>query len=472
MKELSSIVDGRFVITDDTNSEALDTYSHDISPFPKTQPLVVVKPHSALEVSKILELANKAKTPVLPFGSAYSFTGLSNRRPKKTIVIDMKAMNKVVEINESNMSVTAECGIIVGNLSDAVKERGFLINTVSVPFYKDTLGGMISGVIGGGYSLHSSSNGLNNRHILNLKVVLPNGQIVDTAGRGANISAKSQQMRETNCPDITGLFIGDGGSFGVKVESTLAMYPLPTRSISGSYFFENLPKAWSALSRLMEARPLLYDTVVILGPSLTKIYTMEEEEHRWSLAYYIHGFDSHVEIRNNQLKQIVTSESCSVGNELLEEFAAGLRTGEPFWGESAKFADSLVRRASIPFFIDKSYFLETFLKIKNFIENSVENERRSGIDLATGYIIRPILQTTVWGNLNIYYYTNEHKDVVLRILKEAYLMAVGAGASLEPHGGFAADVMGANWSSSLRFLFRQIKTSLDPCNILNPDLWG
>ena len=79
-------------------------------------------------------------------------------------------MNNITEINEIDQFVRAEAGIMVGELSDKIRQRWFHVNTVSVPYYNDTLDGMITGVVGGGYNLFASSNDLSNKDMLGLKV--------------------------------------------------------------------------------------------------------------------------------------------------------------------------------------------------------------------------------------------------------------------------------------------------------------
>ncbi|MDG6906906.1 MAG: FAD-binding oxidoreductase [Nitrososphaerota archaeon] len=222
----------------------LDSYSRDQSPFPDTKPEIAIRPRTTKEVSEIVSFCAQDKIPILPFGSGYSFSGLSNRARSRTLVMDLKRMTRILEVNRKDLYVRSECGIIVGKLADKILSSGLYLSTVSVPYYKDKLGGVISGVIGGGIPQFSSSMGFNNRHtILGLKVVLPDGIVVETSGKGANVHGFDAHMRETNAPDITGLFVSDGGSFGVKTEATLAIQPLPPEWDYSSWVFDGFDNA-------------------------------------------------------------------------------------------------------------------------------------------------------------------------------------------------------------------------------------
>jgi FAD/FMN-containing dehydrogenase len=469
--DITSIVGEKNVSIDD---KALRSHSEDQSPFAAVIPGMVVTPVSAEEISEILELCNKTRTPVMPFGSGYSFTGLSNKKGSSTLVIDMKKLDKVLEIDEENQSVTAECGIIVGNLTDKIREMGYYVNTVAVPYYKDTLGGMISGVVGGGYPLYASSVGLNNRHILGLKVVLPNGAILEVGGKGSNIYSNSSHMREANAPDITGLFVGDGGLFGIKAEATLAFYPLPPHWRSRSWLFRNFEDLWNAIDKLMSNKQLLYDCLSAFSPSITEVYTTggESVKNGCGLVYYTHDFsEKEVASKESRADQICLSSRGVSGPDALNEFAERLRNGEAYW-KASEFTELLVRRASCAYFTSKAAFKNSFSSIQSLVEERVAEARKAGANLTTAYIIHIILQNTVWADAIVYYYSDETRPLVHDIMREAHKFAATQGVTFETHGGYAADVMASCWSPALRELIKTVKNNLDPNEVLNPGLWN
>ena len=471
-------------ITGDDNitidSAKLQEYSRDVSPFPAAMPGMVVTPTSTEIVSQIIKACNAAKTPVLPFGSAYSFTGLSNRKGSSTLVIDMRKMNRVIEIDEPTRTVRAEAGIIVGNLSDKVRERGYYLNTVAVPYYHDTLGGMISGVVGGGYPLYSSSVGLNNRHIFGLRVVLPTGSIVETNGRGINnASARHIRafMRETNSPDMTGIFVGDGGMFGVKTEATMAMYPIPPFWESGAKLFTSFEDAYQALfeASSFSSRLQLCDYLTVLSPEITEIYSpnMNSISSKWSLVYYLHGFEENeTRSRNSIAESIFCKHGGISGTDALLEFSEGMRTGESYWKTSV-YAETLIRRASCAFFVGAPSFEDLFKELYSRLKERVKaaNSSLSKTALTHSYVIHSVLQNCIWANIVLNYNSEETRSTANEIMRELYELAAEAGVTLEAHSGYAAKVMGACWSDEFKSMVMAIKGALDPNNVVNPGLW-
>jgi FAD/FMN-containing dehydrogenase len=469
LDRLSSIVGSSNFSRD---HDTLLKYSRDPSPFPAVLPTAVVTPTSTEKISQILDYCNETKTPVFPFGSGYSFTGLSNRRPGSAIAIDLKKMDRLIEINEGTLTVRAEAGIIVGNLSDKVRERGYYINTVALPYYQDTLGGMISGVVGGGYPLYSSQVGLNNRHIVGLKVVLPTGGVIETNGSGVSKEARPAVfMRETNSADVTGLFIGDGGIFGIKVEANLAMYPLPPFWKSGSFFFEDFADSYIGLIKASSSEEVRCEYLNLLGPELTEIYRSGSggSGKVVSISYYLHGFTSKdVEYRVAQLEKIFRESRGVQGSETLSKFAEGIRTGQAY-SKSSEYSETLIRRTACAFFGSKVSFPEIFSDIYSDLQKRLTSSKTRKI--ISSYVIHPVMRNCVWANIILNYNAEDEREEVYQLIRETHVLAANLGVTFETHGGFAADLMGTNWPGEFRNFMRGIKSTLDPNNILNPDLW-
>lgn len=461
---------------------SLATHSRDPGPFPPIMPGIIVTPTSTEMVSRIIQFCNETKSPLLPFGSAYSFTGLSNRRGNSTIVMDMKKMNRIIWIDESSRTVKAETGVIVGNLADQVKQRAYYLNTVALPYYKDTLGGMISGVIGGGYPLYSSSFGLNNSDIVSLKVVLPKGLIIETNQIAHNHPALSEDsrrpfMRETNSPDVTGMFVGDGGVFGIKTEAIMKMHPTPAFWRSGASLFSNFDDAYSAILEASHfSRGLLCDYLTMLSPKITEIYTPRGESSstsNWSLIYYVQGFTQNdVDVRAQIVEKIFeTKRGAKRGTDSLREFSEGIRTGEVYT-KTNEYTETLVRRASCAFFAQASSFKDTFLKIYSFMQGKLEGSKLAKeFGLTSAYVIHSVLENCLWANITLNYNSNEAEPIAYEIIRDVHRLASLLGVSFETHGGYAADLMGSTWSMDFRKFMLDIKRTLDPNDILNPGLW-
>lgn len=198
-------------------------------------PDIVVKPHSAEEVSKIAKLANEHKIPIIARGGGGDMTGAATPLKKKGgIVLDMTDMNRVLDFQEGLNAVRVQPGIRWGELHHELAQKGI---TVGCRGPHGFLGATLGGGIGGNcFSINSPKYGWLNENILNLQVVLPNGDIIET-GSLANTRVKDWYYRYCNGPDLVGIFLGAAGAFGVITEFTIRTYPIPEFSDTLAYTF-------------------------------------------------------------------------------------------------------------------------------------------------------------------------------------------------------------------------------------------
>ena len=145
--ELATIVGSDYISDDDF---ALWAVTNDSSPFQGKMPGIIVLPETTDEVAEILKLANLTSTPVIPRGGGASLFGFPKGIPGRNIILQLTRMNKLIEINHENMTVTAQGGMTTGELSYRCWNEGFHIHTVHTPMYTDTIGGLLTGAGGGG----------------------------------------------------------------------------------------------------------------------------------------------------------------------------------------------------------------------------------------------------------------------------------------------------------------------------------
>ena len=113
---------------------AIGPYRSNRSPFPEIDPGIVVTPGSADEIAKVLQLANNGRNPVIVRGNGFSMTGFVNGAPHRAIVLDTRRLDRVLQIDEQNMTVTAEAGLIMSELEpDTPLGIEHLVNLV-VPY--------------------------------------------------------------------------------------------------------------------------------------------------------------------------------------------------------------------------------------------------------------------------------------------------------------------------------------------------
>jgi len=231
------IVGEQFVFTDD---ESLHHYSHDETETLTYLPAVVIKPRTAKEISLLLEVCCKEKIPVTPRGAG---TGLSGGALPHLggVLLSTERMNSIIEIDERNLQVTTEPGVITEVLQDAVKAKGL--------FYPPDPSSKGSCFIGGNIAENSGGPkavkyGVVRDYVLNLEVVLPTGEIIWT---GANV------LKNSTGYNLTQLMVGSEGTLGIVTKIVLKLIPLPKYDLLMLVPFQSLIKAGEAVSAIFRA---------------------------------------------------------------------------------------------------------------------------------------------------------------------------------------------------------------------------
>jgi glycolate oxidase len=237
INDFKKICGGENVIID---PEEMHRYGHDETESLNYLPGVVLKPRTANEISQILVICNKFKIPVTPRGAG---TGLSGGALPHLggVVISTERMNSILEIDERNLQVTTEPGVITEVLQDAVKERGLFYPPDPSSRGSCFIGGNIAENSGGPKAL---KYGVVRDYVLNLEVVLPTGEIIWT---GANV------LKNSTGYNLTQLIIGSEGTLGIVTKIVLKLIPLPKHDLLILVPFTNVEKASEAVSAIFRA---------------------------------------------------------------------------------------------------------------------------------------------------------------------------------------------------------------------------
>lgn len=182
--------------------EGRENYSRDESPHSRYGlPELVLKPSTAAAVSQILKLANIHRIPVTPRGAGTGISG-GSVPAYGGISISLENMNRILEVDEANFSATAESGVTLAELYQAVEEHGLYY-----PLYPGekcaTIGGNAATNAGG---MRAVKYGVTRNFILGLEAVLPTGDIVETGGK---------YFKSSSGYDLTQLLIGSEGTLAV-----------------------------------------------------------------------------------------------------------------------------------------------------------------------------------------------------------------------------------------------------------------
>jgi len=202
------------------NAEELFIYSRDSgAQIPRSADYVVM-PKTAEEVQSIIKLANKEKTPVTPLGGGFTLSALVVPN-KGGIVMDMKRMDKILEVNETNRYVLIEAGVSQAQLR-AYLEKNHPKFQHSTPEAPPTVTVTANALIQG-HGHISPRYGVNSDMISGMEVVLPTGEICKIGSS----SVSPSWFTKGPLPDLSGLFVGWYGTTGVVTKLSIKIYPKP-----------------------------------------------------------------------------------------------------------------------------------------------------------------------------------------------------------------------------------------------------
>jgi glycolate oxidase len=237
IKQFEAIVGEPFVII---SEEDRQVYARDYTEDLSFMPQVVLKPRTAQEVSAIMYLCNAGSIAVTPRGAG---TGLSGGALPVFggVVVSMERFNDILHIDERNFQVTVEPGVVNETLQQAVREKGLFYPPDPASKGSCFLGGNIAHASGGPRAL---KYGTTRDYVLNLEVVLPTGEIIET---GANT------LKYSTGYNLTHLMIGSEGTLGIVTKIVLKLIPHPQHTLLMLAPFASPEKACEAVNGIFLA---------------------------------------------------------------------------------------------------------------------------------------------------------------------------------------------------------------------------
>ncbi len=222
------------------DTESIAKYGKDETEHLFFAPFAIIKPSNTEEVSKILAYCNTHKINVVARGAG---TGLAGGALPHLggIVLSMERFKKIIEIDERNLQITVEPGVITEELQNAVKEKGLFYPPDPASRGSCFIGGNISHNSGGPKAV---KYGVVKDYVLNLQVVLANGEIIWT---GKNI------LKNSTGYNLTQLIVGSEGTLGIVTKIVLKLLPHPKHTLLMLVPFHSLEKASEAVSHIFRS---------------------------------------------------------------------------------------------------------------------------------------------------------------------------------------------------------------------------
>lgn len=220
-----------------TSPEALICYSYD-GTFHESLPEAVVSPANSAEVASILALCNDEGIPVITRGMA-SGLAAATVPVDGGLVLNMVRMNRILEIDQANMMVEVEAGVITGDLQATVEKLGLFYPPDPSSVRHSTIGGNIACNAGGPRCL---KYGVTGDYVMALEVVLADGRILETGGKA---------IKNVTGYDLVSLFVGSEGTLGVITRAILKLVALPEAKRTGQAIFPRLEDASRAVNAIL-----------------------------------------------------------------------------------------------------------------------------------------------------------------------------------------------------------------------------
>jgi len=450
--EITAIVGNDNVLT---QRNEMENYSHDETEDLHFYPEVVVKPATPEQVSALLKLCNQHLIPVTPRGAG---TGLSGGAlpVKGGILLAMERFNQIIEIDEQSLQATVEPGVITEVFMNAVAQKGLLYPVDPASKGSCFIGGNVSHGSGGPRVV---KYGTIREYILNLQVVLTNGDIIWT---GANT------LKYASGYNLTQLMIGSEGTLGVVTKIVTKLIPAPTQDVLMLASFSNNNAACAAVSAIFRA-----------GVVPSALEFMERRGVEWVIAHDGIIFDLKddagafllIEVDGTNQEQIFAE--CEKINIVLEEFGC----------KDVLFADSSAQKEEL-------WRMRRVMGI-SVKSNSVYKEEDTVVPRAElPRLIKGIKETGAKygfesvcyghagdGNLHVNIIKGEMSDEDWNTklkdgIREIFELTVSLGGTLSGEHGIGLvqkEFMSLKYSETHFSLMRGIKAVFDPNGILNPE---
>lgn len=437
-----------------TGEEINEDYTHDeMVEYGKHMPEVVVEAMSTEEVSAIMKYAFENNIPVTPRGSG---TGLCGGAVAVYggILLSLVRMNRILEIDEENLTVTTEPGVLLMELAKTVADHDLLYPPD--PGEKSaTIGGNVMTNAGG---MRAVKYGVTRDYVRGMEVVLPNGEVVELGGKVAKNSSGYS---------LKDLMIGSEGTLGIVTKLVLKLVPMPKKILSLLVPFKSLDDCIETVPKIIKSKavPTAVEFMQREVIEAAEEFLGKKFPDKSADAYLLLTFDGN---SREEIEKIYDS----VARICLESGAVDVfisdteERQESIWSARGAFLEAI--KSSTPEMDECDVVvprnkIAVFVKFVNELEKKYEIRIRSFGHAGDGnlhiYVCKDDLQNEVWN------------DKLEKVMKEMYDKAMELDGQVSGEHGvghakipYLKDSVGGTCMQ----LMKSIKQGFDPRNILNP----
>ena len=432
-----------------TTRQVREHHGTDISSYPVTPPDAVAYARSTDEVVAIVRLCARHGTPMIPFGIGTSVEGhvLATRGG---VCIDLSQMNRILEVNASDLDVRVEPGVTRKQLNAHLRDSGLFFPID--PGADATLGGMASTRASG---TNAVRYGTMRENVLGATVVLADGRVIRTGGRARKSAAGY---------DLTRLFVGAEGTLGILTELTLRLYAIPEGMSAAVCAFPTVRDAVDSVIEAIQcgipiARVELLDALTVGAINRYSKLDLREAPTLW---YEFHGTTRGVEEQATQMQEIARAHG-----GLDFEWATRPEERTRLWQarHDAYFACLQLRKGS------RMIATDVCVPISRLAECIAATEE----DIARASMPIPLFGHVGDGNFHLMILVDpdsqadceEAWELNTRLVRRA--LAMGGTCTGEHGVGLGKrEFLVEEFGEGAVGVMRELKATLDPRNLLNP----
>lgn len=433
--------------------EINEDYSHDELGSEKHMPDIVVKAMHRDEIVTIMKYANENNIPVTVRGSG---TGLVGAAVPifGGILLDLSGMNKILELDEDNLTLTVEPGVLLMEIAKFVEEHDFFYPPD--PGEKTaTIGGNVSTNAGG---MRAVKYGVTRDYVRGLEVVTPKGEILNLGGK---------VVKNSSGYSIKDLIIGSEGTLGIITKATLKLLPLPKKAISLLVPFKELETAIETVPKIIKSKAVPTAIEFMQGEVIlaAEEYLGKKFPDHSSDAYLLLTFDgnSKEEIEKNYEK---VADICLKEGAIDVFISDTEERQEAIWSARGAFLEAIKSSTTEMDEVDVvvprnkvAGFVKFTHKLQKEYEIRIKSFGHAGDGNLHIYILKDDLSEEEW--------QTKLNNVMKRMYDEAKELS---GQVSGEHGiGYAKrEYLSDSLSDENIEIMRGIKAVFDPKNILNP----
>lgn len=427
-------------------------YSYDATANFQAKPDLVVSPQTTEEVAEIVKLCSKEQLPIVPRGSGTNLAA-GTVPTAGGVVILFNRMNRIVELDMENLTITVQPGVITQDICSFVEQNGLFYPPDPSSMKISTIGGNVNENSGG---LRGLKYGVTKDYVKALIAVLPNGEVLKTGGKLA---------KDVAGYDLTALLVGSEGTLGVITEITLKLIPLPAAKKTGIAYFNSLEDAAKTVSSII-ANKIIPVTLEFMDKGtigavedFMKIGLPRDAE---GMLLFEQDGDEETVIRDTKrmieiaVENGATSTALAASNEEADVLKTGRRVA--LSALARKRPTTILEDATVP----RSEIAKMVREIQGIAE-------RHDVQICTfGHAGDGNLHPTCLTDVR----DQEEMKRVERALDEIFEAAIRLGGTITgEHGVGEMKAPYLEWKigQSGVQLMRSIKEAIDPQNIMNPN---